>query len=40
MHLSMDFVERIRAQHKFKTPEELSAQIAHDCDAAVRMLAV
>ncbi|MHC4165728.1 MAG: riboflavin biosynthesis protein RibF [Planctomycetota bacterium] len=39
MCLSMDFVERIRAQHKFKTPEELSTQIAQDCDAAVRMLA-
>ncbi len=39
-YLSMDFVERIRAQHKFKTPEELSSQIAQDCDTAGRILAV
>lgn len=39
MYMSMDFVERIRAQHKFKTPEELSRQIAQDCDVAVRILA-
>lgn len=37
-HMAMDFVERIRAQHKFKTPEDLSRQIAQDCDTAARML--
>lgn len=37
-YMAMDFVERIRAQHKFKTPEDLSRQIARDCDTAERML--
>jgi riboflavin kinase/FMN adenylyltransferase len=36
--MAMDFVQRIRSQHKFKTPEELSAQIAKDCQAAERIL--
>ncbi len=39
-YMAMDFVERIRAQHKFKTPEELSRQIAKDCAAAMEILAV
>lgn len=38
-YMAMDFVERIRAQHKFKTPEELSRQIKQDCDTAERVLA-
>ena len=37
-YMAMDFVERIRAQHKFKTPGELSKQIAADCAAAKEML--
>ena len=36
--MAMDFIERIRAQHKFNTPEELSMQIAQDCDFAERIL--
>jgi riboflavin kinase/FMN adenylyltransferase len=38
-YMAMDFVERIRAQHKFKTPDELSSQIAKDCAAAKEILA-
>ncbi|MHC4626987.1 MAG: riboflavin biosynthesis protein RibF [Planctomycetota bacterium] len=38
-YMGMDFVERIRAQHKFKTPAELSKQIADDCAVATEMLA-
>jgi riboflavin kinase/FMN adenylyltransferase len=38
-YMAMDFIERIRAQHKFKTPEELSEQIAGDCAVAKEMLA-
>ncbi len=38
-YMAMDFVQRIRAQHKFKTPAELSRQIAKDCDAAMEILA-
>jgi riboflavin kinase/FMN adenylyltransferase len=36
--LAMDFVERLRSQHKFNTPEELVAQIAKDCAAARQIL--
>lgn len=36
--MAMDFVERIRSQHKFKTPEDLSRQIAKDCEEAKRIL--
>lgn len=39
-YMAMDFVERIRAQHKFKTPEELSRQIGKDCAAAKEILAL
>jgi riboflavin kinase/FMN adenylyltransferase len=39
-YMAMDFVERIRTQHKFKTPDELSRQIAKDCAAAMEILAV
>jgi riboflavin kinase/FMN adenylyltransferase len=38
-YMAMDFVDRIRAQHKFKTPGDLSKQIAADCTAAKEMLA-
>lgn len=37
-YMSMDFIERIRSQHKFNTPEELSAQIAKDCQNAKKLL--
>lgn len=36
--MAMDFVERIRSQHKFKTPEDLSRQIAKDCEEAKQIL--
>ena len=36
--MAMDFIERIRSQRKFKTPEELSAQIAKDCQKAKEIL--
>ncbi len=36
--LAMDFVEHLRSQHKFNTPEELVAQIAQDCQAARQVL--
>jgi len=36
--MAMDFIERIRSQHKFNSPEELSRQIAQDCDTAERIL--
>lgn len=38
--MTMDFVERIRNQHKFKSPEDLSKQIAKDCCQARKILAV
>jgi riboflavin kinase/FMN adenylyltransferase len=37
-YMAMDFVQRIRSQHKFKTPEELSMQIAKDCEEAKEIL--
>jgi riboflavin kinase / FMN adenylyltransferase len=37
--MAMDFVERIRSQHKFKTPEDLRRQIAKDCEEAKKILA-
>ncbi|UCG56417.1 MAG: riboflavin biosynthesis protein RibF [Phycisphaerales bacterium] len=37
--MAMDFVQRIRSQHKFTTPEELSRQIAKDCEQARAILA-
>jgi riboflavin kinase/FMN adenylyltransferase len=39
-YMTMDFVERIRSQHKFKTPEELSTQIAKDCKKAKDILKI
>ena len=36
--MAMDFLERIRSQHKFKTPEDLSRQIAKDCEEVRRIL--
>ncbi|MBM4025413.1 MAG: bifunctional riboflavin kinase/FAD synthetase [Planctomycetes bacterium] len=38
--MAMDFVQRLRSQHKFNTPEELTAQIAKDCAAARQILAL
>jgi riboflavin kinase/FMN adenylyltransferase len=38
--MAMDFVQRLRSQHKFNTPEELVAQIAKDCDAARQALQI
>jgi riboflavin kinase/FMN adenylyltransferase len=38
--MAMDFVERLRSQHKFNTPEELVAQIAKDCGAARQALQI
>ena len=38
-YMAMDFVQRIRNQHKFKNPEDLSKQIAKDCHQARRILA-
>jgi riboflavin kinase/FMN adenylyltransferase len=36
--LAMDFVERIRPQYKFKTPEDLAIQISRDCTTAKQIL--
>jgi riboflavin kinase/FMN adenylyltransferase len=36
--MTMDFIRRLRGQHKFSTPDELVAQIAKDCQAARRSL--
>ncbi len=38
--LAMDFVQHLRSQHRFNTPEELVAQIARDCDAARQVLRI
>jgi len=38
-YMSMDFIERIRNQHKFKSPEDLSKQIAKDCYQTRKILA-
>jgi riboflavin kinase/FMN adenylyltransferase len=37
--MAMDFVKRIRSQHKFKSPEDLSKQISKDCDQVKQILA-
>ena len=37
-YLAIDFVERIRSQQKFGSEEELSAQIAKDCETAKKIL--
>jgi riboflavin kinase / FMN adenylyltransferase len=36
--MAMDFIQRIRGQHKFNTPEKLAAQIAQDCETASQIL--
>jgi len=36
--MAMDFVQRLRSQHKFSTPQELVAQIQKDCEAARQVL--
>jgi riboflavin kinase/FMN adenylyltransferase len=38
--MAMDFVQHLRSQHRFNTPEELVAQIARDCDAARQVLRI
>jgi riboflavin kinase/FMN adenylyltransferase len=38
-YMTMDFILRIRNQRKFKTPEDLSKQIAEDCHQARKILA-
>ena len=38
-YMTMDFIQRIRNQHKFKIPEDLSKQIAKDCYQARKILA-
>jgi riboflavin kinase/FMN adenylyltransferase len=37
--LAMDFLDRIRPQQRFESPEVLAAQIAKDCDSAKQILA-
>jgi riboflavin kinase/FMN adenylyltransferase len=37
--LAMDFVDRIRLQKRFESPEILADQIAKDCDSAKQILA-
>jgi riboflavin kinase/FMN adenylyltransferase len=37
--LAMDFVQHLRSQHKFGSPEELVAQITKDCQQARTILA-
>jgi len=36
--LAMDFVERLRSQHKFNIADDLARQIAKDCEAAKKIL--
>jgi riboflavin kinase/FMN adenylyltransferase len=36
--MAMDFLQRLRSQHKFNTPQELVAQIERDCEAARQAL--
>jgi len=36
--LAMDFIQRLRSQHKFASPEELVAQITKDCHEARAIL--
>ena len=38
--MAMDFIEHLRSQHKFSTPEDLSKQIAKDCEEARKRLAI
>jgi riboflavin kinase/FMN adenylyltransferase len=37
-YMAMDFIHHIRSQHKFKSSQELSAQIARDCEKAKQLL--
>ena len=36
--MAMDFLQRLRDQHKFATPEDLVAQIGNDCRQAQAIL--
>jgi riboflavin kinase/FMN adenylyltransferase len=38
--MAMDFVQRLRSQHKFNTAQELVAQIEKDCEAARQVLGI
>lgn len=38
--MAIDFIEHIRPQHKFSTKQELSAQIAKDCERAKEILSM
>jgi len=38
--MAMDFLQRLRSQHKFNTPQELVAQIEMDCEAARQVLGI
>jgi riboflavin kinase/FMN adenylyltransferase len=37
-YMAMDFIQRLRSQHKFETPQDLSKQIAKDCEKAKQIL--
>lgn len=37
-HIAMDFIQRIRSQHKFDTEKQLVEQIAKDCKTAKQIL--
>jgi riboflavin kinase/FMN adenylyltransferase len=37
-YIAMDFIEHIRKQHKFSSPDELAAQITKDCQTAAKIL--
>jgi len=37
-YMAMDFIQHIRRQHKFTSLDELSSQIAQDCDKAKQIL--
>ena len=37
-YMAMDFIRHIRNQHKFSSPNELSAQIKKDCEKAKEIL--
>jgi riboflavin kinase/FMN adenylyltransferase len=36
--LAMDFLDRIRPQQRFESPQVLAVQIAKDCDSAKQIL--
>jgi riboflavin kinase/FMN adenylyltransferase len=36
--MAMDFIQRLRSQHRFASPEDLAVQIAADCAQATAIL--